>query len=1029
MAQAVSPSGSGTYYYVIEVKDKETKAPINRVNLSWGNGLVQSNQTSTNGRYTLIMKNTLNPEFLPVENEMDTSTEVAFRDMDDIPETLSCAVTATGYYSLNLLVSRSDGTRDVYTTFLLEKIQDNFYYNIIVKDSKTGNPISGADVEIRETINGPIINSKVTDNNGKCTYINQTGGELFFTAKKNGYSNSGSMGFFPGTTMNATYRTINITPTVSATYRYMIKVVNANGNPVSGVTVRLFNDFSMSSPARIQGLGSYSADDPKVEPEVFEDVKEVIADVLNIDKSRIKRTDMFGRDLGADSLDQVDIARVIEQKFRILIPTNQLIETVGQLVDFVRNETATGYYITIFTSNENGVISPVPDGFSSTSVPATLFAKGLSLPSGYTWSGSDNGQVPPITDPRYPSLTLRVSSAIQEDTIYNYDLEIVDGITNMPVEGVKVTFLDETEQLTVLHTNSLGKISYTSLLPSLSVSLIKDGFADNGYISVNGHSTNMTETISLVPLNTIRVMYDGNCGDLAGQPASDIVVSIGSYDDNKQYVERGKFKTYSNGYIDTLSTLFFTSSKYYATVINYVIDAEASMSALKKLLVSGETLILLPPRRQDSSTDDQIDFIEFNSLSANGIKKLVNKGNLELKNNLTSEKVTYSGGDDYRVNVQDPDSITTYDIFASTPVMINDSQKSVIASVDIGLKSDVNNLKLKVINRYSGYYNPIFKDILFYNNFTYDEQNPEKSTLLYSNTSFDYKYEDKYGKFGIINNMWFHKVNDNKDIEIINTLTPYYPLTGQYAVDFRDYNIFESNWDMNHYTRQLDVLHSESCQNISSMKNANCMFGSKYLNVPESIEIFGLTMGDDPEWNGEWNDDWITNPEGCPGEMMYKEVNNNSVDFYFFFKKRILRFFYDKLKDEFEQYMDPVSFSFGTSGVEDDIKEYVTKNVLKLYRLEKVRMFVRRTKKGQHNSKIENDYTSFLEYDKTHPETETFDFEKNNLSEYFIQHGFNEVNNITMTKMNRDDFDRKLVYNLRSGSKEVFGFSLVLKKI
>ena len=136
MAQAVSPSGSGTYYYVIEVKDKETKAPINRVNLSWGNGLVQSNQTSTNGRYTLIMKNTLNPEFLPVENEMDTSTEVAFRDMDDIPETLSCAVTATGYYSLNLLVSRSDGTRDVYTTFLLEKIQDNFYYNIIVKDSK-----------------------------------------------------------------------------------------------------------------------------------------------------------------------------------------------------------------------------------------------------------------------------------------------------------------------------------------------------------------------------------------------------------------------------------------------------------------------------------------------------------------------------------------------------------------------------------------------------------------------------------------------------------------------------------------------------------------------------------------------------------------------------------------------------------------------------------------------------------------------------------------------------------------------------
>ena len=208
------------------------------------------------------------------------------------------------------------------------------------------------------------------------------------------------------------------------------------------------------------------------------------------------------------------------------------------------------------------------------------------------------------------------------------------------------------------------------------------------------------------------------------------------------------------------------------------------------------------------------------------------------------------------------------------------------------------------------------------------------------------------------------------------------------------------------------------------------MFGSKYLNVPNKIEIYGLTLGDDENWKGEWNDDWITSPDACPGEVMFKEINDNSVDFYFFFTKRIHRFFYDKLKDEFEKYMNVDSNSYGKPGVEDDIREYVTKNVLKLYRLEKVRMFVKRTKKGQHNSRIENDYTKYLEYDKTSGDPNIAEyFEKKGYVQYFKQHGFVEVNNITLSKLNRDDFDRKLVYNLRNGSMEEFGFSFILTKI
>ena len=196
------------------------------------------------------------------------------------------------------------------------------------------------------------------------------------------------------------------------------------------------------------------------------------------------------------------------------------------------------------------------------------------------------------------------------------------------------------------------------------------------------------------------------------------------------------------------------------------------------------------------------------------------------------------------------------------------------------------------------------------------------------------------------------------------------------------------------------------------------MFGSKYLNVPNMITISGFQLGDDENWKGEWNDDWVTNPDGCPGEVMFKEVNNNSVDFYFFFKKRILRYFYEKLKDVFEKYMGG-DFTFGKAGVEDDIYEYVSKNVLKLYKLEKVKVFVRRKKRGVHNNKIENDYTKYLEKDGR----QVCD------NEYFRSHGFVEINNIRLSKINRDDFDRKLVYNLRNGCEEEFGFSFMIKKI
>lgn len=445
-----------------------------------------------------------------------------------------------------------------------------------------------------------------------------------------------------------------------------------------------------------------------------------------------------------------------------------------------------------------------------------------------------------------------------------------------------------------------------------------------------------------------------------------------------------------NGYINIKSILFKDSRG--TTVINGgTIDQNGNIEIgnTNNPSIDKDAIVSLIYDIDDEELYFDGIFDSFNEMCVYYFKRNINDG----------LNVEYIGGDDYRIKIVDPDSFDVYDIFTSEPIIMVDDNKSVVGSMDISLKSNAENLNLLTINRYSGYYNPIFKDILFYNDF---------ENLLYSNTSFDYTYKDSYGEFGVIKNLWFHKVNDERK-NIIKTLTPYYPLLNQYAIDYRDYNIWSSNGDADYFTKQIDINHSETCKNISSMKNNICMFGSKYLNVPETIEINGLAGGE------EWNDDWVTNSDGCDGELMYKEVNNTSVDFYLFLRKRLLRYFCENenLKKEFEDHINP-DYSYGLQGtLDDDIKEYVEKNILKLYKLDRIKVYIKREKMAIHNNRIENEYTNNGEQ---------------SISELKLQ-GFEESNTISVKKLNVDDFDRKVTYNLRNGEKEDFRFGFVVKKI
>ena len=71
--------------------------------------------------------------------------------------------------------------------------------------------------------------------------------------------------------------------------------------------------------------------------ELFEKMKKLIADRLEIDESKITLDSSFRQDLGADSLDTVEIAMELEEHFDVSIPDDETqdLRTVGEIVDGV----------------------------------------------------------------------------------------------------------------------------------------------------------------------------------------------------------------------------------------------------------------------------------------------------------------------------------------------------------------------------------------------------------------------------------------------------------------------------------------------------------------------------------------------------------------------------------------------------------------------------------------------------------------------------------------------------------------------
>jgi acyl carrier protein len=72
--------------------------------------------------------------------------------------------------------------------------------------------------------------------------------------------------------------------------------------------------------------------------EVYDKVKAVIVEQLNVEEDDVVEDASFVDDLGADSLDIVELVMALEEEFGVSIPDEQAesIKTVGDAVSFIQ---------------------------------------------------------------------------------------------------------------------------------------------------------------------------------------------------------------------------------------------------------------------------------------------------------------------------------------------------------------------------------------------------------------------------------------------------------------------------------------------------------------------------------------------------------------------------------------------------------------------------------------------------------------------------------------------------------------------
>jgi len=76
------------------------------------------------------------------------------------------------------------------------------------------------------------------------------------------------------------------------------------------------------------------------EKSIEEKVKEIVVEQLNVNAEQVTNSASFIEDLGADSLDQVELVMALEEEFSVDVPDEdtEKFQTVGDVVKYIEEK-------------------------------------------------------------------------------------------------------------------------------------------------------------------------------------------------------------------------------------------------------------------------------------------------------------------------------------------------------------------------------------------------------------------------------------------------------------------------------------------------------------------------------------------------------------------------------------------------------------------------------------------------------------------------------------------------------------------
>ena len=236
--------------------------------------------------------------------------------------------------------------------------------------------------------------------------------------------------------------------------------------------------------------------------------------------------------------------------------------------------------------------------------------------------------------------------------------------------------------------------------------------------------------------------------------------------------------------------------------------------------------------------------------------------------------------------------------------------------------------------------------------------------------------------------------------------------------------MFSSNWEPSYFVKSIDKSFEEKVIGTRSMFERKSFFGSKSIKVPETIVLD--TFKPDPFVKAA-----IRQPSLIKGTFMFEDrasvtVNKKVIKtegvrnmraikkkpsapvitFYLFNQKRLIEYLFDPIKAQFEKYINELYGYGDLETLDDDVRQYIKENILKLYKVERVDFYT---------------LASRVKQPDTFKTAELTDAEK-------ISSGLTISNNVASKTLNTNPFDLKLIYNKRTGFSESFGFSVTLVK-